>query len=50
VNVAIIGTGRMGTALGARVAAAGHAVHVGSRDGDRAAALAERIGAASGGA
>jgi NADPH-dependent F420 reductase len=49
VRIAVVGTGRMGTALGRRLAAAGHEVSIGSRDPDRAREKAEEIGARSGG-
>jgi predicted dinucleotide-binding enzyme len=48
-RLAVIGTGRMGTALGSRLASAGHHVQVGSRDPGRGRQQALRIGAASGG-
>ncbi|MEU1286764.1 NAD(P)-binding domain-containing protein [Kitasatospora sp. NPDC005856] len=47
-RIGIAGTGSMARALGARWARAGHDVLVGGRDTDRAAALAERIGARAG--
>jgi 8-hydroxy-5-deazaflavin:NADPH oxidoreductase len=49
VRVAVIGTGRMGSALGATLAAAGHEVRMGSRDPERGREAAVRAGAASGG-
>ncbi len=48
-RVAVIGTGRMGTALGAQMAAAGHDVRVGSRDPERGRGIADEIGASFGG-
>ncbi len=48
-RIAVIGTGKMGTALGAGLAAAGHEVRVGSRDPDRGRDTAAAIGASSGG-
>jgi NADPH-dependent F420 reductase len=49
IRVAIIGTGRMGSALAAQLAAAGHQVRVGSRDRDRGRQQAAAAGAAFGG-
>lgn len=43
-NVAIIGTGNMGTGLAFALVGAGHEVSIGARDLVKAAALAERIG------
>jgi NADPH-dependent F420 reductase len=48
-RVAVIGTGRMGTGLARRLAAAGNEVRVGSRDRERGRAKAEEVGAAFGG-
>ncbi|MCK7622183.1 NAD(P)-binding domain-containing protein [Streptomyces sp. RS10V-4] len=48
-RIGIVGTGNMADALGGQWARAGHDVLVGGRDADRAAALAERIGARAGG-
>ena len=48
-RIAVIGTGRMGAVLGARLAAAGHEVRMGSRDPARGRARAAEVGAASGG-
>lgn len=48
-RVAVIGTGRMGTALGETLASAGHEVRIGSRDRERGRETAGRIGAAFGG-
>ena len=48
-RVAVIGTGRMGTALGETLAAAGHDVRIGSRSRERGRETAVRIGAAFGG-
>ncbi|MCX4670357.1 NAD(P)-binding domain-containing protein [Streptomyces sp. NBC_01381] len=45
-RIGIIGTGNMADALGAQWVRAGHDVVIGGRDEGRAAALAERIGAA----
>ncbi len=45
VRVAVLGTGRMGSAMAERLAAEGAAVVVYNRGADRAAALASRIGA-----
>lgn len=45
VPVALIGTGRMGAAMAARVAAAGHPLTVWNRTPDRAAKVAEQVGA-----
>lgn len=45
-DVAVVGTGRMGAAMAARVAGAGHRVTVFNRSPDRAATVADRIGAA----
>ncbi len=47
-RIAVIGTGNMGTGLGRALAAAGHEVIVGSRDPDRAKAVAKQLGAAGG--
>lgn len=44
-KIGIIGTGRMGTALGRRWAQAGHEVCFGSRDPAKAEAVAQTIGA-----
>ncbi len=46
-NIAIIGTGNVGSALGSSFTRAGHAVVVAGQDAAKAAALAERIGATS---
>lgn len=43
-NIAIIGTGNMGTGLATKLAAAGHQVSLGARDLVKAAAVAEKIG------
>lgn len=43
-RVGIIGSGRMGTALGRRWAKAGHAVMFGSRDAAKAQGVAEQVG------
>ncbi len=48
-RIAVIGTGRMGSALGARLAAAGHEIRMGSRDPERGARKAAELGAAFGG-
>lgn len=48
-RIAIVGTGRMGIGLGARLVEAGHEVWMGSRDPDRGRARASEIGAAGGG-
>lgn len=48
-RIAVLGTGRMGAALGERLAAVGHEVHMGSRDPERGRARAAELGAASGG-
>ncbi len=48
-RIAIIGTGKMGTALGRRFAAAGHEVRIGSRDPERGRLRAAETGAAYGG-
>jgi predicted dinucleotide-binding enzyme len=48
VNVAILGAGRMGGGL-ARLLAGSHDVRIGSREPERGAALAEELGAGSGG-
>lgn len=47
-RIGIIGTGNMASGLGGRFATVGHDVVVGSRDPDRAAALAAAIGAKAG--
>ena len=47
-RIAVIGTGNMGTGLGRALAAAGHEVSVGSRNPERARAVAAEIGAADG--
>lgn len=47
-KIGIIGTGRMGRALGVRWARAGHRVLFGSRDRSKAGAVAESCGAESG--
>ena len=44
-RIAVIGAGAMGSALARRLVAAGHAVVIGSRDADRARALAAEVGA-----
>ena len=44
-TVAVVGTGRMGSAMAERLAAGGFAVAVYNRTPERASALAERIGA-----
>jgi len=49
VRIAVIGTGRMGTALARQFAAAGHEVRVGSRDPARGAEKAQAVGADFGG-
>jgi predicted dinucleotide-binding enzyme len=49
VRIAVIGTGKMGLALGTALARAGHDVRVGSRDRGRGAARAAEIGATFGG-
>jgi 8-hydroxy-5-deazaflavin:NADPH oxidoreductase len=49
VRIAVIGTGRMGAALAARLAAAGHEVRMGSRDPARGRVRAAEVGAAWGG-
>jgi 8-hydroxy-5-deazaflavin:NADPH oxidoreductase len=49
VRIAVIGTGRMGSALASQLAAAGHEVRLGSRDRERGRQKAEEIGAAFGG-
>lgn len=43
-KIGMVGTGRMASALGRRWAAAGHTVYFGSREPDKAAALASEIG------
>lgn len=43
-NIAIIGTGNMGTSLATALAEAGHKISIGSRDLVKAAALADKIG------
>lgn len=43
-NIAIIGTGNMGTSLATTLAEAGHKISIGSRDLVKAAALADKIG------
>jgi 8-hydroxy-5-deazaflavin:NADPH oxidoreductase len=48
-RIAVVGTGRMGLALGRRLAAAGHDVRLGSRDPERGREKAAAIGAAFGG-
>ncbi|MGE5274630.1 MAG: NADPH-dependent F420 reductase [Verrucomicrobiota bacterium] len=48
-RIAVIGTGRMGAVLGARLAGAGHEVRMGSRAPDRGRARATEVGAARGG-
>ncbi len=48
-RIAVIGTGRMGTALARQLAAAGYEVRVGSRDPERGHAKATEVGAAFGG-
>lgn len=48
-RIAVVGTGRMGTALARQLAAAGHDVRVGSRDSERGRQKAEEIGAPFGG-
>ncbi|MFD4656178.1 NADPH-dependent F420 reductase [Kitasatospora sp. NPDC058444] len=47
-RIGIVGTGTMARVLGTRWSRAGHDVLVGGRDVERAAALAERIGARAG--
>jgi 8-hydroxy-5-deazaflavin:NADPH oxidoreductase len=47
-RIAIVGAGAMGSALGRSLATAGHHVTIGSRDPDRAHAMARRLGAAYG--
>lgn len=47
-QIAIIGAGEMGSALGRDLAAAGHSVVIGSRSVERAREIAQRVGAASG--
>ncbi len=49
IRAAVIGTGRMGSALALQLAAAGHEVRVGSRDRERGQAKAAELGAAFGG-
>jgi predicted dinucleotide-binding enzyme len=49
VRVAVIGTGRMGTALGERLATVGHEVRMGSRDPERGRLVAAQVGGAAGG-
>jgi predicted dinucleotide-binding enzyme len=49
VTVAVIGTGRMGSALAAQLAAVGHDVRIGSRDGNRGRRKAAESGASFGG-
>lgn len=49
-RIAVIGTGRMGSALALRLAAAGHEVRMGSRDPVRGGHKAAELGAAFGGA
>ncbi|MHB1294105.1 MAG: NADPH-dependent F420 reductase [Anaerolineae bacterium] len=44
-NIGIVGVGRMGTALARRWHEKGHAVFLGSRDSQKAADVADRIGA-----
>src|SRR5471032_2648289 len=44
-TISIIGTGGMATAIGGRIAKAGHAVEVISRDPAKARALAEKLAA-----
>jgi 8-hydroxy-5-deazaflavin:NADPH oxidoreductase len=48
-RIAVVGTGRMGSALALRLAAAGHEVRVGSRDRERGQRKATEVGAAFGG-
>ncbi|MQY03171.1 NADPH-dependent F420 reductase [Actinomadura macrotermitis] len=48
-RIGILGAGNMADALGTQWVRAGHEVMVGARRPERAAALAERIGAAAGG-
>jgi len=48
-RIAVIGTGRMGSALARQLAAAGHEVRVGSRDRQRGRQKATEAGAAFGG-
>jgi len=43
-NIGIIGSGRIGTAVGKRLARAGHTVMFGSRDAQKAAAIASDVG------
>src|SRR5476651_2371343 len=44
-TISIIGTGGMATAIGSRIAKAGHTVEVISRDPAKARALADKLGA-----
>ena len=48
-RIAVLGTGKMGTALGERLALVGHEVRVGSRDPERGKDIAAEIGASFGG-
>lgn len=48
-RIAILGTGRIGAALGARFSAGGHEVWMGSRDPERGRLRAEELYAAGGG-
>jgi predicted dinucleotide-binding enzyme len=47
--IAVVGTGRLGTALGRRLACAGHDLRIGSRDATRARETAASLGARFGG-
>ena len=49
IRVAVICTGRMGTALALELTAAGHEVRIGSRDRERGRRKAAEVGAAFGG-
>jgi NADPH-dependent F420 reductase len=47
-KIAVIGAGEMGSALARDLARAGHTVVIGSRNAERAQAIAQRVGATSG--